>query len=174
MVAAPVETNWFLSAVDVNPDKFGKKIVARNIILKLGKNDDDTKVLLHERPKWAGIQPLNIQFYGGQKNPDETIRETAQRELKEELRWRKEHPEFIGASEYGGWLNYYFLIRRKIARSVRDKSGQTHVKDDPTGPPLKNGWYTIKEINHPDFPIAFNHREVINQLVAMLRSREKQ
>ncbi len=169
------ESITFLNENQVNFAEYPPKhVVSRNIFLKLTASDKTTKVLLHERPQWSGVEGGKFQLYGGTFDPetDKHPIDTATREIWEELKLYPRNMSFFGAHDYNGFLNYYYIQRRQRVRKIRDKSGQTHIRNDKNGPPLKNGWFTLQEINKPDFIMAFNHKEVINETVRILRARE--
>jgi 8-oxo-dGTP pyrophosphatase MutT (NUDIX family) len=167
--------NYFLPPEQFNPDDFPDHVVVRWIIIKLGKTEDDTFIFLHERPDWSKLEKLKLQLYGGSRKNDETPEQTARRELREELRINDKKRETLGAQVTGKWVNYYFLLTRKITRPIRDKSNEKHdgsllpsLKDRPLG----NGWFSVADINSGKLEIAFNHVEVINAAVTKMRARE--
>lgn len=167
----PNQENLFQSAEQFNPEDFPKHIVVRWIIAKLGKNDKQTLVLLHERPDWSKLEPLKYQLYGGSLKVGETAEVAVRRELREELKINDKNRSLLGAGVTGDWLNYYFSLTRKIARPIRDKSGQTHVYGDLKDQPIRNDWFSLTEINSGKIEVAFNHTEVINAAIENLRTR---
>lgn len=143
-----------------------------------GSNANFTKLIEKSEadeipPKKTLKEVLALKDVSFDGTPVEKPETTAHRELKEELRLKDQKIEYMGASVFNNWLNYYYFSPRKRARQIKDKSGQTHTKNDPNGEPLRHGWFTLKEINDPSFGMAFNHREVLNQAYDFLRDLQR-